>query len=358
MTKNPFGSFLVRNYRWFLTLFIVSGLISGVFLYFLAGDRAEKTMVERIQSQELTLARAGALSIENFFKESKSHLLVLSQTESIRRMDVKTATRIMEVLVSEAGEIMPIEVILVDKDGNALWAASPYDSRFPEAESLADRDYFLWAKQQTGEKKVFISDPLSARGGTWKGEPAVVMATPVFYQNNFNGVILIGFPLKYLIKRYVEPLAFSPQSDSVVISEDGTVIISANEEIVGQKLINYLEEKNLFQEASALKGLMENMSRGQEWSGLHPCFRYDWQQAISVATPIEINGKRWFLLISTDYNEVLEITQPLKVMQAIGFILGLSLFVVLFLFFIFGLRMAQRDAFLNGFKKARDGKKV
>jgi len=214
-------------------------LTAGILLYWLAGARPEQVMVERVKPQEMTLARPGAFSIVEFFRERKTELL-LFHTEAIRAGREKEGRKAMRVLVEQLREEPLADIVRVSREGKVLWGTNVADDRRGEGVSLADRDYFLWAKGQKEPGKVFVGKPVIPREGIKEGKWVVVMATPIFYQERLNGLVFISFPLGDLTPRFITPLVFSPAVQSLIIAQDGTIAASLVPGAIGQNALGHI----------------------------------------------------------------------------------------------------------------------
>lgn len=310
----------VSHFRSILVAVVVIFLTIAILFYFKVSERTEKLMVERLKVQGSALASFGSLSISDFLKSRETDLLVLSKLEAIRALKEEEGRQAMESTLSQLEEGVVVGgMIRIDKEGKALWVVNLMGIREGEGTSFSDRDYFLWAKKER-EGEVFISRPLISRAGVTKGKWILVMATPVFYQEKFNGVIVLSVPLENFIKKYISPLSFSSEVKAFLTEENGRIIASNQPEATGQNLKDYLKEKE-----------------------------------ITVSSPIKIGKQTFSLWVSTPYKEIVNLVFPFRKHQLLGFGFGLLVLVILIFVFIFGVRIAQRDGFIDGFRDGRNG---
>lgn len=313
-----------RPRLWLLVTFTILMAVIGTGIFWSAGVRADQVVMEWTKRQESTLARAGALSINEFFQGRRANLLFLTEKEAVRLGEEKEGRLALQQLVDDLKDQVVASVVRVSKEGVVLWSENPEGQNVEEGVDLADRDYFLWAKEQGKSGEVFISEPLISRGGLYKGEHILAMASPLFYQNKFNGLVFISFPIKQLLEKYVSPLSFSAGMHAFLVTEKGEVITSG--------LVT-----------SETKGLLAQAQK-EERAG----------EAIVASAPIKINNQTWALWVVTPYKEAVSFASYLKSIQFQGFALGLVGGVALVLVFIFGVRKAQKEAFVDGFKNGRD----
>jgi len=347
----------IYHFPWILAIVVVFFLVAGILLYRLVGIKTERMMVERVKAQEFTLARSGALSIAEFFKERKTELLLLAQVEAIRAGREKEAREAMQILVNHLEEGCLGDIVVVSREGKALWVTNVTDNRRGEGVSLADRDYFVWAKKQKEPGKVFISEPLIARGGIKKGEWSVVMAAPVFWKKHFNGLVFISFPLGDLTKKYVDPLVSLPATKLLIVSQDGTVVTATIEETIGENVLKHAQQED-WEGRKEYLGMIKKALAGEEGSLVHYYYLFapynKRLKIITAYTPIKIDNQIWSLWVSVPYSDVIKLVLPFRANQIGGVIFGLVLVMALVLVFVFGVRVAQRDGFMDGYMQARD----
>lgn len=341
-----------------LAVVLLFFLAGWILIYWLVTEKAERAMVERVKAQELTLARAGALTIDQLFRERKTNLLFLAELEAVQAGREKEGRETMRKLVDYLeGEILA-SVVRVDKEGRFQWTDNPQHERVREGVDIADRDYFLWAKEQKEPGEIFISQPMIARDGAREGEWIVVMTTPVFYQGKFNGLVFISFPLEDLTEKYVAPLVTALGIQSLVVTQEGAVVASTMSEAIGENVLAYPQQGEWEGKEEYLAMAREALE-GKEGTLIHNYYLFTPHQklikAVTAYTPIEIDNQLWSLWITAPYQEAMRFALPVRIIQNQGLVFGLVGLVVLVLTFVFGVRVAQRDAFLDGFKNGRDG---
>lgn len=345
----------VRHFIWIFAAILLVFLTLVFFSYFTARVKVEEAMIERIKAQELTLARAGALSISEFLKEKKIELVLLSKIEPIKAGREKESREIMKETVEQVKEGPFKDIVRINQEGEALWVVNAFNDRRGEGVFLADRDYFLWAKTQKDPGEVFVSEPIISRGGVTEGKWIVVIAAPVFNQESFNGVIIINLLLEDLTKKFVSSLAFSSQVEFHIINQEGIIVVSSVSETGGEDFLECFQQQEGKEKEDCLN-LVEKALSGGEDSFVSCCvFGGDKEETqwVSAFSPIKINGVVWSLWISVPYQEVLDLISPIAAIQAQTLIWGLMGLVVLLFFFIFGLRVAQKNGFIDGFRNGR-----
>jgi len=360
--ERQIGRIKAYQIRWILVIAAVMILTIGILIFWTAGDKADKGMTERVKTQVLISARSQAFSIAEFFKDKQVDLLLLAESEPVKTMEEKEGRKVLKVYVDnlyqKSGNV--VDVVRVDKSGVIVWNINIKENREGEGALIADREYFIWAKEQKEPGEVFISKPVIARGGLFKGNWAVATATPVFYQGTFNGIVFVSFLVEDLTKKYITPVALSLETSSLIIAQDGTIVASNESGLVGRNAIELAQQKE-WKGREEMTLLLKSSLEGKEKVVVHPCFRFGGfdnpKKAISSYSPIRVNGNLWSMWISVPYEGAIKFAWPIKLGQAQGFALGAIGGLILVLIFVFGVRIAQRDAFVDGFRDGRDGVK-
>ncbi len=330
--------------------------------YWLAVRKTDQVLIERLEGYELSMARSSALSITEFLKTRKKELVLLSELEVIQAEKETEGMEILNALAKELKkENVPVgNIVRVDKGGFAVWGVNVRLGKQDEAAKgvyLGDRACFLWAKEEGEKGRVFIAEPILAEGGFLKGKRVVSMNTPVFYKGEFNGLIVTTFLVDELSNKFIEPLFLTPNTYYSIFNEQGTLIISTFAELVGRNILQVQEEGN-WPEDSRL--LVKRAIRGEEgvaYHGYTNLLTKKPEKAVSAYSPIKINGDTWSLWVSIPYARVEEVVLPLRQQQVFTLVVVLSGLLILVLIFIFGIRVAQREGFVNGFRDGRDGVK-
>jgi hypothetical protein len=346
----------IRYFVWVLTFLALAFIVAGVLHYWLSGLLVEKSLVERVQDQELILAHSGEMAVSYFFQDKKTELLLLAEMAPVKRQDEeggrKTLRSFIDQVFEEEGFLT--DAVRTDKKGIVLWAVNVEANREGEGISLADREYFQWASEQKQPGEALISQPIRGRGGLKKGSWALVMVTPVFNQNSFDGVLFLTFYIDELVERLINPLLLWPETTAQLVSGDGQVMASNQVDLVGKDIQDCLDVIESQTGRSVFSTPSSIIDGGSEGSLVHSC-PADGPKTISAYASARIGSQDFLLLVSTPYEKILNLSSPLRGTQVRWLIFDLIGLLLLILVFIIGFRMAQRKAFINGFRNGRDG---
>jgi hypothetical protein len=329
-----------------LSAILVIVTTMGILLFWNSTNKAEQILTERVKLREFILARAGALAISDFFEARKTKLLILASSQEIKSNDKEKSLETAQKVIQEMKE-RPITAIgFLDKEGKIFWSETYPKLPMEEGMDASDRSHFLWAKSQTKEGAVFVSEPVIARTGPSKGSWIVIMATPLFNNNQFNGALYMVITIKDLMDKFVTPLTVSPMSTQMIIDKDGTVVASTIAESTG---MNILKDK----ETKGLSDLAKKTLVDQEGS-LVTELTYPGGKPMKIITgyaPIKTEVLSWFLYVSVPYKEVKDQLNPFSTIQNEGLILLFVGLIVLILFDVLIMRIAERQGYRKGYSK-------
>lgn len=349
----------IGYFYWMTAVVAVAGLVAAIALFWINEKEGEKQMVERLKSRELVVARAGAMSISDFLESRKEKLLLLSMVESIQAQEEERGREVIRQFIDETKDKPLSGIARVDKEGKIVWSENADRIKVEENVDISDRSYFLWTQKQGKKGEVFISEPMAARSGIYKGKLVVVMATPVFYQDQFNGLVFIAFPVEALTERYVLPLTILSRFESMIIASDETILASSKVEMVGKKVSSYLDslsqtEREIYR-LSLSQALEDKEGNLVRFSLKETDGRRD--KLITAYSPVKLQGQTWSLWVSTPYEEAATLFFPLRQNLKNLLLFGFSGLVILTFLFIWEIRAAQRDGFLEGFAQGKQNDK-
>jgi len=284
-----------------LGLILIAGL--GTVFYLVLARGAKISITQQLLQRRQTIARAEAASLVAFFQDFGDSVAVLARLGSLESRDAETLQD-MEVFVEQWRDSDLVGgVVLTDRSGVVRFNANV--SGTPDiGASLADRDYFVWAKQELGEGGHFVGQPVVSRLGASRGQVIVVVASPVFQNNTFTGVIAASVRLQPLAERYLELMKISDTAQTYLIDERGDLFYGSSlPDEVGEDLKNILTVNE--------EGTLQT------------------REHLVAYAPVKVASQNWFLVITSSADRVIDLTTPFYVREA-AVLLFTSLTLVLF----------------------------
>lgn len=222
----------------FLIIFLSAIFVSlGIGLYFFYARVSESAIVEQTLHRQQVIARAGAVSMDSFFELLSAQLVIFSKNPDIVNVGENTQV-VLDLFVDRYADSPFSGVILTDGKGLVLFNANR-DRRPDVGMDVSDRDYFSWARG-AGAGEVFVSNAVISKVGSSKGKFVVVVATPVYENNEFQGVLAAGVVLSELAETYLTPLKFSENTRVYLIGPTGVMLHAPQEKFIGVNYFDYL----------------------------------------------------------------------------------------------------------------------
>lgn len=338
-----------RNLVFFLLL-VVGGI---VFFYWQIGLSVQKMAEKQVMLQNRALVQAGAGFLNQFFRSVQNEFVILAQVNSVQKLEEEGTRKLFRVLAGNLFEANGFltDVVRVDKEGISRIAVNVENDHADSGVSLADRDYFLWAKTGAKTGEVYFSQPMVGRGGLFKNQWGVVMATPVFDEGEFNGLIFLSVSIDNLIKKYILPLAYMDEVRVVLASQSRRVVASMVPAEIGINLEELFIQGD-FQKIAA--DLSKNSSAG---SLIRWCYTAEGgrEKMITSYSPVAVGEQQWLFLVSVPYKSVIDNVSFLRLFQTLALFLVLLAILLASIFFIFILRFVERKSFLDGYRHGQNG---
>lgn len=298
-------------------------LISAAF-YLLLMREAKTDAVESVLRQEQTIARAETNNITSFFGTFGDSLSALAKSSSIKLRNASTLEDMDSFVNQWKGSGMVNGVGLIDARGVVEFNSNTAGTR-DSGMSVADRSYYTWAKNEAKEGEYFIGEPVVARGGSNKGQVVVPVASAIFENGVFSGVLASSVQLKPLTDHYLGLMRVSDKTEVYLINTDGTFLynsafpesngVNAFDDVQNQLFANNKDLVNLLKSKQPEDG--EGSFEGR-YQGTKSKMMEDHLVAYS---PIHLGSQNWMLVMSSPIEQVNDITRPIYIRQLSVFIL-------------------------------------
>lgn len=207
-----------------LLLFVLLATVClAAAFYLILNSRVNKSTTQQVLNGQLLIARAGKSNLDTFFQAIGNSVALRARTSSVERGDATTEDA-LDKFVDQWGESGLVSgVVLTDSKGIVTFNAN-IQGTHDLGESLADRDYFIWAKNQKSEGEYFIGMPVASKLGASKGQTIVPVASPVFANGVFIGVLTAAVKLQPLTQRFLELMKVSDQTRVYLLDQSGSFI--------------------------------------------------------------------------------------------------------------------------------------
>lgn len=288
---------LTRQLRfklWSYGLFAV--LVLAAAFYFILAKDVRTRVSTRLLANQLTLARAQSASITSFFQTFGESLAVFAKLGSLQAQDATTTASMAAFVDQWSDSGLVSGLILTDRDGKVLFNENVANA--PDTGNLvSDRDYFVWASGQPSTGGYFIGKPVPSRLGASEDKLILPVASPVFVDGEFSGVVAAAVVLNPLIAQYLEQLKVSEQTQTFLVS-DNAVLYGAGDTQLTQ---------------SALESFAQPVEGSFEGGGV-----------LIAHAPIELGSDNMSVVTVTSDSAISELVLPIYVRQAAIFVLAIA----------------------------------
>lgn len=261
--------------------------------YFFIGVEAKTSVSDQFAKKQELLVRAEANNITSYINSLGNSIVVLSNLSSMERQDTSTAKDLDAFINQWKASGVIGGVIYADENGKVIFNSNVIGT--PDlGGSVADRDYFAWAKSQTKEGEYFVGQPVVSRLGASEGKTIVVVASPVFRDDEFLGALGVSVELDGIAQHYLEVMKVSDTTDVYLIRSDGTVLYdNFNPAANGTKIS---------QVSSKLEALAGSTKIGStEMTYVDPVEGKMEHNSVAFA-PVDFGERKWTLVMASPVN--------------------------------------------------------
>jgi hypothetical protein len=275
---------------WLLLIALLSfSLVAGAF-YLILSRGASDSVTQQLMLRKQVYARANAANIGTFFDSIGKSVTLRAQLDAVERGDETTVER-LDDFVGEWGDNGIVSgIILTDSKGIVTFNSGVSGIR-DEGADVSDRDYFVWAKNQQAEGEYFVGQPVVSRLGDSEGKIVVPVASPVFKDGIFWGVLVSAVKLEPLTERFLNLMKISGQTDVYLVDNNKEILYST-------------PNSSLF--SSDMK---KKLTIGQEG-------QFQEQSRLVVYSPISLGEQGWLVIVAAPTKEVFSLAVPFYVRHA------------------------------------------
>lgn len=212
-----------RPWRVGIVLVILLGIGVAIVWYLILSPANKSSVTGQLLREEQMIARAEASNLKSFFDQYGNAVVVESQLRSIQTPNENTIPNLQSFVKqwSKTGEVAGIA--LTDRNGIVIYNVTA-SGITQLGTSLANRDYFAWAKAQKKGGEYFVGQAIIGKFGATKDQYIVPVAAPVYRNGEFSGVLVSAVKLAVLTEHYLGQLNISDSTEVYIIGSTGYVL--------------------------------------------------------------------------------------------------------------------------------------
>ena len=294
-----------KSHFWWVG-FLSIVLMTAAF-YLILSHGFTKTFTGEFLTHESTIAKAGASNFESFFQDIGNSTAYRAQLSSKKNWDSSTIQDMDAYIDQWRDSGLVSGIILTDDEGVVRFNSNVLRTN-DTGSSVADRDYFIWAKNQSGGGEYFIGQAVTSQLGASKGQIIVPVASPVFVDGVFRGVAATAVKLQPFVQRNLEYMKLTDHTKVYLIDANGDQLYSSSgsDELSGD-----------------LKVSLEMSQEGK--------LQKDGQ--LIAYAPVTLGDQKWSLVVASPIEDIFDFTISFYIKQAAVLML-LSVLTLIFGVFI------------------------
>lgn len=283
---------------WTFRLGLLTIIVLGAAFYLVLGRGAQDSVNEVVLRRQQTIARAEVSNITTFFERFGDGVATLAQTISVETRD-ENVLQDLDIFMEQRKDTGIIGgVILTDKSGIVRFNSNVLGTRDIGA-SIAERNFFIWAKNEAKEGEYYISRPIVSTIGATKDQTIVAVASPVFRNSTFTGVLSASVKLQPLVERFFGLMKLSDTTKTYVVGENGDIIYTNSDSQNGYQTFK-----------DKLKDALSSNEEGQ----------FATPKYLVAYSHLTLGVQKWLLITSSPAQEIRDLTTPFYIRQTILFI--------------------------------------
>ena len=236
-------------------IFFIVFVSLGYILYQTTGASSIKSMVEQMLHREQVIARSGAASITSFVDMTSRSLLILSNNN--------INSEVLNTFTKNWSGTPVVGIIFTDTKGEIKLVASNSED-LSSGGNVSNRDYFIEASKSPNNSisigKPFISRVPGANQTTYK----IPIATPVFSNNKFIGVLAVSISIPSLADKYLNSLKISSRTGIFLISSNGDFLNGSIPETADENIFQLAEEHPFLGDKIIIPMIRQKLALTQE----------------------------------------------------------------------------------------------
>ena len=315
---------------WLFWLLLVLGL--GLIFYLVLERGVDSTTTQQVLRREQALARAEASNIMTFFQMFGNSIAVFAQLASTEDRNANLVRNMDEFVDQWRDSGLIGGILLTDKEGVVQFNSNVLGTR-DLGTSLSDRDYFIWAEEQSKEGEYFVGQPVVSRVGASKDKVVAVIVSPVYKNEIFTGVLAASVQVKPLTEQYFGLLRISDATRIYLINESGEILFNSfDEKTLGLNVFEPAPDRPFWGNHDLIDNFKSAISTSQEGrmrASYLNTISGNMEEHLVAYSPVLLGSQNWLLIMASPAKNVTNVTTPIYIRQT-GILFLIYLTVLLF----------------------------
>jgi hypothetical protein len=232
-----FIKYHIDKERLIFTILIIFFTVSSIILYWAAIKETRITLNDEFLHREQISARSGSQSVSEFINLVGKNVVLMAEdfSEDMPLIDKQTN---LNRFMDHWGDTPVATIFLADGNDNVVAQANRFGLPITNV-LMIDRSYLAWSKTAK-EGEYFVGTPVIGVIGSAKEKYIVNVASPVVVNGKFTGAVSVAVILSDLTDYYITPIKISENSRMFLFDENGTILSSLAEALVGSNYYDFL----------------------------------------------------------------------------------------------------------------------
>ncbi|MCJ7616431.1 MAG: PAS domain S-box protein [Desulfobacterales bacterium] len=220
----------------------VAILISIIYVAYLSNKNFERTVVLQTEKELLTISKAIATNLEEFFIDYSNALVIVSNTPSLqkeaheRQKCYDTTCEFCPITsLYEAYKNKVYTITLLDANGIILRGEPFVKDRIGRDHSDKPDVAYVIREHKPHVSEVFYNN---------LGNLALSISEPIFYKNEFAGIVKWMIETDTIAKRFVEPIKIGNNGFVWMFDNGNTVLSHPRKDFIGMTVLNVIRKKH------------------------------------------------------------------------------------------------------------------
>ncbi len=274
-----------------------------IYLSYLCHRDFEETAISQTQQQLLTIAKTTANRLEEFVdtlsRESKVIAAEPAVQEEIKNRIMQTQLHVCPVKIFYESHIDVADALTTLDANGIMLHRHPFwrDKKDRIGTDFTDKPgvAYVVREHEPYISKLFYNN---------LGEPAISISEPVFYKDEFIGIVRWMISLENFYKRFIQPIKVGEAGFAWILDERGTLLSYPDPKQVGKHIMAPRKEKFPDHDWSLLEKIIRKSTQGEEGTGTYGCATCG-KRVIAYA-PVHIGNQLWSIGVSMNYSEIAE----------------------------------------------------